>query len=115
MHGKKIIHRDIKSLNLFIDANDNIKVRAALCTLRQGPLGTPRSRWWPLRPSQGQGRKGTKACKHRARTATAAQACAAPPVPTWEPARLPAYLARVSARSNADRRPGHCAGAERRL
>lgn len=28
IHGKKIIHRDIKSLNLFLDANNNIKVRS---------------------------------------------------------------------------------------
>ena len=27
IHGKKIIHRDIKALNLFLDAGDNIKVR----------------------------------------------------------------------------------------
>lgn len=27
IHAKKIIHRDIKALNLFLDANDNIKVR----------------------------------------------------------------------------------------
>jgi serine/threonine protein kinase len=26
IHSKKIIHRDIKSLNLFIDHNDNVKV-----------------------------------------------------------------------------------------
>ncbi|GAX73448.1 hypothetical protein CEUSTIGMA_g900.t1 [Chlamydomonas eustigma] len=26
IHGKKIIHRDIKALNLFLDANDNIKI-----------------------------------------------------------------------------------------
>lgn len=26
IHSKKIIHRDIKSLNLFIDSKDNIKV-----------------------------------------------------------------------------------------
>lgn len=26
IHGKKIIHRDIKALNLFLDAGDNIKV-----------------------------------------------------------------------------------------
>lgn len=29
IHSKKIIHRDIKSLNLFIDHNDNVKVIAA--------------------------------------------------------------------------------------
>lgn len=30
IHGKKIIHRDIKALNLFIDYKDNIKVRGFL-------------------------------------------------------------------------------------
>ena len=26
IHGKRIVHRDIKSLNLFLDGNDNIKI-----------------------------------------------------------------------------------------
>jgi NIMA (never in mitosis gene a)-related kinase len=35
IHSRKAIHRDIKSLNLFLDAADNIKVRGhgAICAL----------------------------------------------------------------------------------
>jgi serine/threonine protein kinase len=40
MHSRKLIHRDIKSLTLFLDAADNIKVHGhALLT-----------EYWPLPP-----------------------------------------------------------------
>jgi len=32
IHSKKIIHRDMKALNLFLDANDNIKVCRPQCS-----------------------------------------------------------------------------------
>jgi hypothetical protein len=31
MHSKKIIHRDIKALNLFIDYQDKVKVCVCVC------------------------------------------------------------------------------------
>lgn len=32
IHSKKVIHRDIKTLNLMVDGNDDVKLGVALCS-----------------------------------------------------------------------------------
>ena len=96
IHRKRIVHRDIKSLNLFLDAGDNIKM---------GDFGIARTLG-----------DGTDVLRTIVGTCGAVSTCAQPPLPSCrpEPARVQAVLPVAGAvRGQAVQREDRHLGARR--